>query len=150
MKNQKGITLITAIITVIMLIILAGVAVSTGINIYEDAKVTKFETNMKIIQKKVDIMVEEENQFLTLGSSLTNEQKEKLQMIINNDTKDYIETQNASIKTLRYFSSSDLENVFDIKDIKDDIVINFANREVISLNGVKKDGVMHYVEYGLH
>ena len=51
---------------------------------------------------------------------------------------------------LRYFSSDNIEEVFDVPEVYDEIVINFANRDVISLNGVEKNGVMHYVEYTLH
>lgn len=150
MRNEKGLTLITVIITIILLTILAGVAVSTGIDTYEDSKVTKFETYMKMIQKKVDIIIEEETDHTTLGSALTSDQQSNLQEILNEDTSDYIATNSATSTELRYFSSTDIEEVFDIKNVQDDIVINFANREVISLNGVKKDRVMHYVEYGLH
>lgn len=67
--------------------------------------------------------------------------------ILNNN---FVETDSVDEPKLRYFSSSDIETFFDIKDVQDEIVINFANREVISLNGVEKNGVMHYVEYGLH
>ena len=67
--------------------------------------------------------------------------------ILNNN---FVETDSVDEPELRYFSSSDIETFFDIKDVQDEIVINFANREVISLNGVEKNGVMHYVEYGLH
>ena len=150
MRNEAGITLITVVITIVLLTILAGIAVSTGIDIYGKAKVINFEANMKMIQKKVDIIIEEDVGYLILYPALTNEQKARLQTILNQDTNNYIETENAELSTLRYFSRADMETYFDIKDINDEIVINFANREVISLNGVEKDGVMHYVEYGLH
>ena len=149
MKNEKGITLVMVIITVLMLAIIAGLAVNSGIDVYKNSKVTKFETYMKILQKKVDVIIEEKIDYTTLGSSLTSEQKTMLTTITENA---FVETSADEIDSadLRYFSSSDIEEVFDIRDVQDDIVINFSNREVISLNGVEKDGVMHYVELGLH
>ena len=105
---------------------------------------------MKVIQKKVDLMIEENYDIATLGSELTQSQRNTLQEIINNDTSNYIQTDDVNNSKIRYFSSSDINSIFDIPDVNDDIAVNFSNREVISLNGVEKDGVMHYVEYGLH
>ena len=150
MKNNKGITLITVIITVVLLAIMAGLVITYGVDTFQNSKVVKFETNMKTLQKKVDLSLEEGTDYTTLGSALTSEQQAKLQTILDNDSNNYIETDDATKTTLRYFSSSDIEEDFDVKKIDDEIVVNFANREVISLNGVEKDDVMHYVEYGLH
>lgn len=142
MEKNKGITLITLIMTVIILLIIAGLSINYGINTYKSSKVMKFETYMKILQKKVDIMIEEGIDYTTVGTALTNGQKDRLQAIM--PTIDTSEPQ------LRYFSSDNIEEVFDLPEVYDEIVINFANRDVISLNGVEKNGVMHYVEYTLH
>ena len=147
MKNQKGITLITVIMTVVLLIILAGLIVTYGTGTFEDSKVAKFEIYMKMIQKRVDIMMEGEINYQEVGNALTIEQKNKLREIIPLD--DSILTREIDIdsETIRYFSSSDIEEVFDLEDVNDDIVINFANRDIISLNGIEKDNVMHYTMY---
>jgi len=150
MKNQKGITLLSVIITVILLAIIGGIAINSGVDTYESSKVAKFETYMKMLQKKVDLMIEEGVDYTTIGSTLTSAQQTKLQTILNNDTNNYIDTTDATLSTIRYFSSNDLKTHFDIENVEDEIVINFANREVISLNGIEKDDVMYYVEYGLH
>ena len=142
MEKNKGITLITLIMTVIILLIIAGLSINYWINTYKSSKVMKFETYMKILQKKVDIMIEEGIDYTTVGTALTNGQKDRLQAIM--PTIDTSEPQ------LRYFSSDNIEEVFDVPEVYDEIVINFANRDVISLNGVEKNGVMHYVEYTLH
>ena len=142
MEKNKGITLITLIMTVIILLIIAGLSINYGINTYKSSKVMKFETYMKILQKKVDIMIEEGIDYTTVGTALTNGQKDRLQAIM--PTIDTSEPQ------LRYFSSDNIEEVFDVPEVYDEIVINFANRDVISLNGVEKNGAMHYVEYTLH
>ena len=142
MEKNKGITLITLIMTVIILLIIAGLSINYRINTYKSSKVMKFETYMKILQKKVDIMIEEGIDYTTVGTALTNGQKDRLQAIM--PTIDTSEPQ------LRYFSSDNIEEVFDVPEVYDEIVINFANRDVISLNGVEKNGVMHYVEYTLH
>ena len=149
MKSQKGITLISTIMTVILVLIISGLAVTNGMETYRNSKVAKFQAYMKMLQKKVDIIIEEGTGYSNLGSDLTEEQKTKLRAIITNDGNQNISTtvdELNSIK-LRYFSVSDIEEDFEIKDIQDEIVINFGKREVISLNGVEKDGVTHYVEH---
>ena len=150
MKNNKGITLIILLCTVIVLLIITGLVLYNGMETYKRSIVVKFETYMKVIQKNVDLMIEENYDIATLGSELTQSQRNTLQEIINNDTSNYIQTDDVNNSKIRYFSSSDINSIFDIPDVNDDIAVNFSNREVISLNGVEKDGVMHYVEYGLH
>lgn len=148
MKEQKGVTLIIVIITVIFLLLIAGIAITSGVDTYKNSKVTRFETYMKMIQKKVDIAVEEKANYTTMGTELTSEQKSRLQSIITNN--DFIETDSVEEKKLRYFSANDIATYFNIKDVNDEFIINFANREVISLNGVEKDGVICHVELELH
>lgn len=150
MKNNKGITLIILLCTVIVLLIITGLVLYNGMETYKRSIVVKFETYMKVIQKKVDLMIEENYDIATLGSELTQSQRNTLQEIIDNDTSNYIQTDDVTNNKIRYFSSSGINDIFDIPDVNDDIAVNFSNREVISLNGVEKDGVMHYVEYGLH
>ena len=150
MKNNKGITLIILLCTVVVLLIITGLVLYNGMETYKKSKVVKFEAYMKVIHKKVDLMIEENYDIATLGSELTQSQRNTLQEIIDNDTSNYIQTDDVTNNKIRYFSSSDINDIFDIPDVNDDIAVNFSNREVISLNGVEKDGVMHYVEYGLH
>ena len=139
MKNNKGITLIILLCTVIVLLIITGLVLYNGMETYKRSIVVKFETYMKVIQKKVDLMIEENYDIATLGSELTQSQRNTLQEIINNDTSNYIQTDDVNNSKIRYFSSSDINSIFDIPDVNDDIAVNFSNREVISLNGVEKE-----------
>jgi len=151
MKNNKGITLVTVIATVVLLVIISGLSVYYGIDTYKASKVAKFETYMRAIQKKVDILMEEEVDYTTIGSPISEQNITKLQQIIEQDY--YVETTEedlAETEYLRYFSSADISTYFEIDNTGDEIVVNFANREIISLNGIEKDGIMHYVEVGLH
>ena len=144
MKSNKGITLIIVIMTVVLLTILMGLAITSSIDTYNKSKFISFETNMKLIQKKVDMALEERIDYKTLGHSLNEEQKAKLATIIANDSNDMISTEDPSAETLRYFSSNDINEDFELSDIRGEFVINFANREVISLDGAEKNNVMYY------
>lgn len=59
-KNKtKGITLISLTITVIVLIILAGIGIFSGKNMIKKAKLEELKTNMLLIQAKAKEYVEE-------------------------------------------------------------------------------------------
>lgn len=60
MKN-KGITLVSLTITIIVLIILAGISISVGSNMIKKAKLEELKTNMLLIQAKGKEYVEEAN-----------------------------------------------------------------------------------------
>lgn len=58
-KKDKGITLITLIITVILLAIIASAAVSLGVNITGSARFENVETNLLLIQSKCKVLADQ-------------------------------------------------------------------------------------------
>lgn len=55
MKNEKGITLISLVTTVILIIILASIGTYTGVESYNSMRVQAFVSKMITLQEKVDI-----------------------------------------------------------------------------------------------
>jgi Tfp pilus assembly protein PilE len=70
MKN-KGITLVALTITVIILLIIAGISISVGGNMIKKANLEALKTNMLLIQAKAKEYVEEAN--FKMGMSPDNE-----------------------------------------------------------------------------
>lgn len=58
-KNNKGITLISLIITVLLLTILAYTTVSVGTNLSARAKFENVQTDLLLIKSKCDILANE-------------------------------------------------------------------------------------------
>ena len=87
-KDNKGITLIALIITIILMLILIAVSVSTGINTYNNSKVSKFIAEMELLQTKIDDLVAtmstEELNNLSLDSVTTQKQKDAISSAFNN------------------------------------------------------------------
>ena len=133
------------IMTVLLLSILAGVIVSSVGNTYENSRAIQFSSYMQIIQKKVDLYVEEGTDYKTLGQTLSAETQTRLQSILDSDPQNKIETTDATSESIRYFNSQDIDNYFNVSDINDEVVVNFANREIISLNGIEQNGSIIYV-----
>lgn len=147
MKNNKGVTLIMVLMTVVVLSILAGVVITTTTNTIANMKIEKFKTNIKLIQKQVDIFMDEGKDYNTIGRALTADTTQILSSILEEDNN--IETTSANDPGLRYFSYNDIKTVFDIDTDEEDYFINFSNREIISVSGIKKDEIFHHVEKGL-
>ena len=59
LKNDKGITLATLTITIIMMVIVAGIVIYYGSNAIKQAKVQDVRTNMLLIQAEIKEYVEQ-------------------------------------------------------------------------------------------
>ncbi len=80
MKKNKGITLISLMITVIILIIIAGITVYTGKNVLEKAQLEELRTNMLMVQAKAKEYVELAN--FKIGINPTAEKKAEVRQEI--------------------------------------------------------------------
>lgn len=139
-KDNKGITLIALIITIIIMLILTSVTIYTGLDTYKFSKVNAFVTEMQLIQSKVDEKTVDE--LLQLGTKVTSTTTINLAFsnneISSNDTSAY-----------RYFTKEILLDKFDIEDVSSDVMINIATREVVSARGVEYNGNKYYTQYKL-
>lgn len=59
LKNNKGVTILALVITIILLLILAGVSVNTGFSVVKDVRVGRMLSNMALVQAKVEVIGEE-------------------------------------------------------------------------------------------
>ncbi len=56
-KNNRGITMIALVVTIILLIILAGISISVGIDISQEAQFDNIQTYLLLIQTKCEQLV---------------------------------------------------------------------------------------------
>lgn len=61
MKENKGVTLVALIVTIIIMIILASVTIYSSKNLINEAKIEEVKTNMLLIEAKAREYVEEVN-----------------------------------------------------------------------------------------
>lgn len=164
MKNEKGVTLIVLVITVIVMIILITVAITYGSNSYSEIKLQNFSYELQQVQGRVDTiyakmsLADEPDYVFLDGEELginINESKEATNRLKNVKNIDYSSSSVNSDPNLifklkvgsvgsvnveknyslyRYFSKEDLSNMLDIKNPKQDVIVNFKTREVISVN----------------
>lgn len=160
MTNDKGITLIALVITVVIMVILAAVTIDYGMDSYDIVKLQNFKYELEQIQGKVDIIYEkiklaseeEQANYITIGNNITqlqtavNTLNEILEIDYSNMTEEEKEEYYYQdvYTTYRYLSESDIQEKLDISSNPGDMIINFLTREVISVNGFEYEGTTYY------
>ncbi len=150
MKNNKGITLIALSVMIIVILILASITTTTGLNVIKESRFNKVVAEMKIMQTKVNELYDEyrENKIqpTDYGVALNT---------TNNTTQEEIDEAYTSVyetigeeigeKThFRYYSSDYIKNTLDIDGVDGDYIINIETRTVIYIEGIEIDDDVFY------
>lgn len=147
-KDNRGITLIALAITILITLILVSVTTYTGLDTYKRSKVTKFVTQMQLLQTKVDDIAAtattEELNNMSLQSVTTEEQTNA---IVNAFKQGEIIT--ADTSKYKVFTKDDALNILDVEDVQNDIMVNFETREIVSTVGIEYDETTYYTQYKL-
>ncbi|MBR3697286.1 MAG: hypothetical protein IKM97_03355 [Clostridia bacterium] len=156
MKTQKGITLISLVVTIIVIVIISTVTIFNGIETYENANIEIFIAKMKIIQEAVDKLCNEYTvqEINSMGTSAPSDAKEVLSEVIeegaNLELKYwYKDAGDEAEENYRYFSIDDISTILGIKDFDTGIFFNPRTRNVIAISGIKYDGKNYYRQYDL-
>lgn len=149
MKSEKGFSLITLIITIIVIMILASTTIYVGMDTYNETVYTTFVKQMQFIQRKVDTLAGDEN--IEIGTTIADSgKKEQLEEVIANAVAgSEISNWDISSQNIRYFSKEDIQNALDIEEIDYNIIVNFDTREVVSEEGIEREGKKCYTQYNL-
>ena len=138
LKSKKGITLVSLVVTIAVLIILASIATYSGVNVIKQAKLNKFTAEMKIMQTEVNNLYDRysngEVSVLEIGKELDSE--------ANN-----VFTGSASGITdssgYRYYDRETIESL-GIEGVEEEFYVNVEKRSVISRLGIEYEGEKYY------
>jgi hypothetical protein len=140
LKSEKGVTMVSLMVTIVVMLIIAGIAVAAGTTSVNDTKKTAFITELEIIQEKVNTIYEkrklnEENvdNYDVAGRDISYVSQTVLDTVLKG----------VSPIGYRYFSPDDLEQL-DLSNISQEVIINFSTRDVVSLSGIEIDGTRYY------
>lgn len=152
MKNNKGVTLISLAIMIVVLIILASIGVNYNSNTIKLAKLTKFTTEFEIINTQISILNQKKNyqQYTDYGLDSTADAEliaeidifleDKLASIYNID-----ETDIESFKSrFQYCSAENINEILDLHGIEGNYLVNIQNKIAISFDGIKYNGNWYY------
>jgi Tfp pilus assembly protein PilE len=137
---EKGITLISLVITIVVLAIITGIAISASTDSIKSAKRTAFITELEMIQEKVNTIYEKRKlnkedieYYDSLGQDISKVEASKLAQILKGQSKEgYL-----------YFSKEDLKKL-DLDNLSQDVIINFNTKDVISVIGIEIEGNTYY------
>ena len=138
LKSKKGITLVSLVVTIAVLIILASIATYSGVNVIKQSKLNKFTAEMKIMQTEVNNLYDRysngEVSVLEIGKELDSE--------ANN-----VFTGSASGITdssgYRYYDRETIESL-GIEGVEEEFYVNVEKRSVISRLGIEYEGEKYY------
>ena len=143
MKNNKGITLVSLVIMIIVLLILASVGTNTGISVIRQSKFNRTIGEMKILQVKINELYEEyksgELDIENIGTVIPPSLLTKAQMALT-----AVEGSFNNIANFKYVTADYIKNTLDVDGVEEDYIINIKTRKVILLDGVKNDEEMYY------
>lgn len=80
-NNSRGITLVALVVTIIILIIIAGIGIQTGTETVKKVKLEELRTNMLLIEAKAREYVEEANFKIGTNKGNTEEETSKIENI---------------------------------------------------------------------
>lgn len=140
MNKENGITLISLVITIIILIIIAGVMTTTGFDSIRTAKQTSQITELEMIQEKVNTIYEkgklnpnDVTYYNSLGKDISVVEQSKINQILGETLKE----------GYRYFSAENLKQI-DLDNMTQDVLINFETRDVVSITGIQIGENIYY------
>ena len=159
MKNEKGVTMVSLVVTIILMVILASVTTYSGIESYKDMKKENYIAQLKVIQEKVNLIAEEYqnwegksstttiNDYLTTGieghaglgfSKITDGETTLIKLI---------EDASENKVNYYYFSTDSIKEQLGLKGFEKSgmsVAVNFGNRNVIEKKGIKQDNVEYH------
>lgn len=170
MRNKKGITLLSLVITIILMLILATVSISAGIESYNTMKVQSFVGKMSTVQEALDKLCEKyttdeisamgldyssapSSAQLILDTVITSGQAGNLNCWFYSDSELTADTTLTSIDGVntnyRYFDEDDIATILGVSNFDTPIWLNPITRNIIALDGVTDDDVKYYRQYDL-
>ena len=151
-KQEKGITLVALVITVIVLIIIASIGISSGKGTIKSAKFSKFQAELKIMQNKVNEWNKsyENGETVNIGTDPTSDQKLALEsqdvseIITNKAGSDT--TKIGEIKSsFRMLTNDYITRDLGIDSVEGEYLVNIKERMVVSTEAFEYDGVNYYM-----
>lgn len=149
-NSEKGITLVALLITVLVMIIIAGVSIKAGTDSISTTRLKGFYAQLELIQKRVDDIASTNEGYYNssqtyvdiktqTGSTLTSKQSTFLQEILN------AEGLSIPVSEFKYYTKKNLKEQLDLSEMDYNVFIHYDTRTIVSEKGVKSKGKTYYV-----
>lgn len=141
--EEKGITLTTLVITVIVMIIIASVGIYAGTNIIKQANLQNINTNMMLIQAKVKTISEQAK----FNKDTSNYKGKKVIEVVGNKKVDELVEKHILENEENYYllSQTDLNEMgLEKIEISEGYIVNYDTNEIIFVKGFEEKDHTYY------
>ncbi len=153
-KNNSGITLVSLVITVIVLLILSSIAVYSGVSTIRSARLTRFTTELKMMQQKVNELYDSyiNNKSVTVngteyvGTDIQNIGEDPEGLFNSNRLEEVFSAEGSGITDRTGYMYYSLETMqgLGMQDMEYEFFVNVATRSVVSIEGFNDYGTRYY------
>ena len=148
--NSKGITLISLVITIAVLLILASIATYSGIDVIRQSKLNKFTAEMKVMQTQVNDLYQKytDGRSVTIGGSTYtgDDILNKIGQDLPSNADSVFTSEKSGItekEGYRYYNQDTIKGL-NIDGVEGEFYVNVKNRSVISTEGLGYEGTTYY------
>ncbi len=140
-SNEKGVTLVSLAITVIVLMILASITTYSGLSTIKSSKFNEFKQELEIMQAEVNILYEKykDYEIIPVGTDLLSTSQE----VQENANKIFSELQETDTSNYKVFDHEVISSL-GIEGIDREFLVDVKQRKVISLENFKYKGETYY------
>ena len=143
-EKEKGITLMSLVITIVILLILASITTYSGIEVIKSSKLTTFTTEMKIMQTQVNELYQK----MQDGDTTIEELGENISQIDNQTQVDKVFnavgiTTKDEREQYKYFDKDTIKKL-NIEGVSGTFFVNIDKRSVISYEGFQYEDKYYY------
>lgn len=147
--NNKGITLVTLVITIILMLIIIGISISTSMKSLDSTSLNSFYTELEIIQKRVDDIASNNESYIDSNGKVVYIKKQgtpylALSTSLQENLRKILDNEGAELglnkMNFRYFTKEQLESQLGLMDIRYNVFIDFNTRTVIAEDGINVNG----------
>ncbi len=146
-KKENGITLMSLVITIVILIILASIATYSGIEVIKSSKLTKFTTEMRIMQTQVNELYQKmqdgDTTIKELGKIISETVEKDNQPQVNNVFNAVGITTKDEREQYKYFDKDTIKKL-NIEGVSGTFFVNIDKTSVISYEGFQYGDKYYY------
>ncbi len=153
-KNNSGITLVSLVITIIVLLILSSITIYSGVSTVRSARLTKFTTEMKLMQEKVNELYYSYTNDGTVtvngteyvGTDIQNIGEDPESLFNSSRLEEVFSTSGSGITDREGYMYYDMETLEDLglEDMEYEFFVNVSKRSVVSIEGFNYYGNIYY------
>lgn len=143
--NERGVTLVVLVTTIIILLILSTIGVTSGKSAIEYSNFNKLKSQLTILQTKVNELNQQNK--TDIGQEIGDEQK----AILNNEVvsniiyKDKTEEKNTIEEGFRLLNGNQIKEQLGLDGYKGNYLINVEYRYVVLCDGFQYNGTTYYM-----